>query len=381
MLTFNRAKLRLLRSVATAISAAALMLSGAPCFAMEKPLNCPLKDEPLSTSSPLLDLLLSPTATDVLNRHGYLKNIPAFFTPTAPPTFASIITFRQLPTTKGILATDLDILDGELKQIKLDASFKRLRCSRYDDIRPPIPEFGPGPKILVFGKINGFKDEPSVSAASQALRQIAARNGWNLFFSENAGIFNQDDLRKFDAVLWNNVSGDVLTVEQRVAFKAYIENGGGFVGIHGAGGDPAYFWDWYVKTLVGAQFAGHPLNPHFQAAYVVVDDKASPITSEVSPGWTMTEEWYSFVESPRASGAHILLTLDESTYNPPKEMVMGDHPIAWQKCIGKGRSFYTAIGHRPESYSEPHAMSVLERGIGWAISPNSLAKEDEPTCH
>jgi uncharacterized protein len=45
---------------------------------------------------------------------------------------------------------------------------------------------------------------------------------------------------------------------------------------------------------------------------------------------------------------------------------MGDHPIAWTQCIGDGRSFYSAIGHRPESYIEPHSVRLLEQGIAWA---------------
>ena len=43
------------------------------------------------------------------------------------------------------------------------------------------------------------------------------------------------------------------------------------------------------------------------------------------------------------------------------------HPIAWTRCVGNGRSFYTAIGHRPESYVEPHSAILLERGIAWAM--------------
>jgi uncharacterized protein len=45
---------------------------------------------------------------------------------------------------------------------------------------------------------------------------------------------------------------------------------------------------------------------------------------------------------------------------------MGDHPIAWTQCLGKGRSFYTAIGHRPESYSEPNTYKLMQQGVAWA---------------
>ena len=153
-------------------------------------------------------------------------------------------------------------------------------------------------------------------------------------------------------------------------FRQWIEGGGGYAGVHGSGGDPVYFWDWYADTLIGARFKGHPMSPQFQQARVVVEDRNSAITAGLGDGWAMTEEWYSFEASPRATGAHVLATLDEATYSPVgmggADLRMGDHPIAWMKCIDDGRSFYTAIGHRPESYTEPHSAALLERGIEWA---------------
>ena len=72
---------------------------------------------------------------------------------------------------------------------------------------------------------------------------------------------------KFKLVIWNNNSGDTLTPEQREAFKTWVENGGSYVGTHGAGGDPKYNppngrssladWPWYIETLLGAQFTSH----------------------------------------------------------------------------------------------------------------------------
>src|SRR5205823_6152346 len=119
----------------------------------------------------------------------------------------------------------------------------------------------------------------------------------------------------------------------------------------------------------GARFIGHPGNPQFQPARVIIDDPKSAITSGLAD-WTMTEEWYSFKASPRLTGAHVLARLDETTYTPKeagRDLSMGaDHPIAWTRCLDNGRTFYSAIGHRPESYDEPNSMLVLARGIAWA---------------
>jgi type 1 glutamine amidotransferase len=180
---------------------------------------------------------------------------------------------------------------------------------------------------------------------------------------------NPADLRKFDAVIWNNVSGDVLTLGQRQAFEQYIRGGGGFLGIHGSAGDFIYFWDWYPDTLIGARFLGHPMAPQFQDAAVRIERNPAGIGSSQAPGWTMKDEWYSFRASPRAS-SNVVATLDESTYNPVghngQPLAMGaDHPIAWTRCIGNGRSFYSAIGHMPQTYSDPHYQALLTDAIRW----------------
>ena len=77
----------------------------------------------------------------------------------------------------------------------------------------------------------------------------------------------------------------------------------------------------------------------------------------------------SFTTNPRKVGAKVVLTLDESTYKPVGmmglDLRMGDHPLAWTNCIGRGKMFYSAIGHRPETYSQPEYVALLEVAIDW----------------
>jgi uncharacterized protein len=189
--------------------------------------------------------------------------------------------------------------------------------------------------------------------------------------TENGAVFNPSQLSRFNATVWNNTSGDTLNDEQRAAFRSYIENGGGFVGIHGAGGDPRYAWRWYVETLIGEQFKGHPLNPQFQRATIHVEDRADPATLTLPETWERIDEWYSFENSPRTRGFHVLATLDERTYHPKmlwKDVSMGaDHPVIWKHCVGKGRVFYSALGHSASTYEEPLHLALLEGAIAWAV--------------
>jgi type 1 glutamine amidotransferase len=325
--------------------------------------DCPLAFQPYSSSTVLMDLLINPSTKAILE-----KSLPSAMLKGTPPSITAVIAPRELAQMGMVSESILPALDAQLAAVRVTQQDTEARCARYDETRPRLPSKLKPPAILVFTKINGFRDDLSVNAATAALKAMGARRGWALVFIDNGAVFNPDDLKHFKAVIWNNVSGDALTLTQQKAFRTYIERGGGFAGIHGSGGDPHYVWDWYADTLIGARFLSHPMAPQFQAAKVMIDAASDAIVQGLS-NWTMTEEWYSFKSNPRSRGAHILATLDESTYSPVSgsmDLRMGDHPIAWTQCIGDGRSFYTAIGHRPESYTDANAMKLLERGVAWA---------------
>lgn len=346
------------------------LLPAAPIQA--KPVtDCPLRDAPFSTRSPIVDILLSPAARGALEAGmpDVFTALPPRFFSTQAPTFASILTLDALARMKGLPADRMTRLDATLRALPVTPADHVARCARYDDDRPVLPQPPPKgkPRLLIFEKITGFRDGPSVDAARAAFQAMARRKGWAVAVSDKGGAMTPSVLRRFDAVIWNNVSGDVLTLSQRAAFRAYVEGGGGFVAVHGSAGDPSTFWDWYVDNLVGARFAGHPMTPQFQDATVKVEGRGHPIAAGLPGQWTMNDEWYSFTANPRASGATIIATLDEHSY-APGGLAMGDHPIAWTRCVGKGRAFYSAIGHRPETYADPHHVAMLEQAVAWAAA-------------
>lgn len=357
------------------LSAITLLASAQAAHA--KPmLDCPMRDAAFSVKSPLVDLLLSDRAKAVVDKHlpGAIAKMPPFFAGTKAPTFASILTFERLAAMiPSETKPDMAKLEADLAALPVLKADKAARCERYDNDRPKFTLEKGKPRILLFEKMTGFRDTPSVEAANAAIKAMAVRKGWSLAITDKGGVMNAASLKQFDAVIWNNISGDVLTLSQRAAFRGYIENGGGYVGMHGSAGDPVYFWDWYPDTLVGARFIGHPSDPQFQDAKVVIEPHSSGIGQGLEPGWTMNDEWYSFAKSARLNGGRVVATLDESSYKPGNNrfggpsLAMGtDHPIAWTRCVGKGRSFYSAIGHRPETYSDPRHVQLLEQAITWA---------------
>ncbi len=357
------------------IAAATALAAAVATFAVEaQPVtDCPNRDAPFSADSPMIDLMLSPAANAIISkaipgRPG--GPLPPSISGTTTPSFMAILTLKEAARFSGMKPEQIGPVDAELRKLPVTAADRVARCARYDNEVPTFKLSSGKPHLLVFEKINGFKDVPSVEAARAAFRAMAQRKGWAIAFTDKGGAFNARTLRQFDAVIWNNISGDVLTLSQRAAFQRWLNSGRGFIGVHGSAGDPAYFWDWYRDRLIGARFAGHPMNPQFQEARIAVN-RGHPLAKALPAEWRMTDEWYSFSANPRAIGADVILTLDESTYTRTGQMSEGltmgaDHPLAWTNCIGKGRMFYSAIGHLPDTYSQPQYVTLLESAIDWA---------------
>jgi len=244
----------------------------------------------------------------------------------------------------------------------------------FDKEPPQLPADLKAGGVLIFSKTNGYRDEPSIQASNAALSAIATMRGLPSFVTENGAVMNAEQLAKFKLVIWNNASGDVLNEEQRAAFKQWVEQGGSYLGIHGAGGDPVVStghtsladWKWYVDTLVGAQFVVHS---GIVPAEIHIEDPKSPITKGLPTIWKRSEEWYSFEKSPRDKpGFHILATVDEKTYSPGRATMGADHPLIWWHCVEKGRSVYSALGHAGWMYSEPLVIRLLDNAIAWGVA-------------
>ncbi|MEU2702377.1 ThuA domain-containing protein [Micromonospora aurantiaca (nom. illeg.)] len=211
--------------------------------------------------------------------------------------------------------------------------------------------------VLVFSKTAGFRHD-SIAVGTQAVRELGAANSFTVTATEDAAQFTTANLARFEAVIFLNTTGDVLNASQQSAFEAYIGAGGGYVGVHSAA-DTEYDWPFY-GNLVGAWFASHPA---IQPATVKVEDRAHAATAHLPQRWNRTDEWYDYRTNARST-AHVLASLDESTYSGGS--MGGDHPHAWCKTYSGGRSFYTGGGHTQASYADAAFRAHLLGGIRYA---------------
>lgn len=227
-------------------------------------------------------------------------------------------------------------------------------------VEEAAPNPGALPRVLVFSRTEGFRHD-SIPDGIRAIREIGAGR-FEVDATEDSAAFTTENLARYRAVVWLSTTGDVLNDEQQRAFESFIRAGGGYAGVHAAS-DTEYDWPWYGR-LVGAYFATHP---PVQEAVKVVEIGDHPSTRMLPARWTRTDEWYSFRSNPRGRGGiRILMTLDESTYEPGGASMGDDHPIAWFHEFDGGRAWYTGGGHTSESFSEPLFRAHLLGGILWA---------------
>lgn len=219
--------------------------------------------------------------------------------------------------------------------------------------------------VLLFTKTAGWHHE-SINAGVDAIQHLGRKHHFSVYWTENAElVFKDEELAKYEAVVFLLTTGDVLNDEQQAVFERYIRSGRGFVGVHSAS-DTEYDWDWYT-AMVGHMFKRHPA---VQTATLKVEDANFPGMDRFAPRFLFTDEWYEF-DASRATNLNYLLSIDESTYatTPARRKEESRfHPLSWYHEYDGGRAFYTALGHVPEAYTDQNFLHHLYGGIYWAAT-------------
>ncbi|NUP23848.1 MAG: ThuA domain-containing protein [Streptomyces sp.] len=208
-------------------------------------------------------------------------------------------------------------------------------------------------RLLVCTRTTAYR-HASIPAGVEALRTLG---DFEVEHTEDPAAF-EESLDGYAAVVFLSTSGEVLTAAGRERLAAYVEPGGGFVGVHAAA-CTEYDWPYYGE-LLGAWFDRHP---EYQPGKALVEDRDHPATRHLPAVWDFVDEWYDFRRNPRGA-VRVLVRADESSYDGGG---MGeDHPLVWCRAQGAGRVFYTALGHADEAYGDPDFRAHLLGGIDWA---------------
>ncbi|MDR6784428.1 type 1 glutamine amidotransferase [Pedobacter africanus] len=225
-----------------------------------------------------------------------------------------------------------------------------------------LPATAKKKRILVFSKTAGFYHQ-SIPAGIAAIQQLGRENDFEVDTTKNAALFTLKNLKKYAAVVFLSTTGDVFDEGQQAAFEQYIKAGGGYAGIHAAT-DTEYGWPWYGK-LAGAWFISHPAQ---QVATLNVINTKTIATRHLPEAWKRKDEWYNF--KAINPDLKVLIKIDESSY---KGGANGDnHPMSWYHDFDGGRSFYTALGHVEESYTDPLFLKHILGGIQYAMGVKKM---------
>ncbi|HYV39443.1 MAG TPA: ThuA domain-containing protein, partial [Gemmataceae bacterium] len=188
------------------------------------------------------------------------------------------------------------------------------------------------------------------------------------------------DLRSFDAIFFIGMRELGISNQQKADLEAFIkEDGKGFVAAHTA---TTAFMSWpEFGQILGGRFDGHPWG--ITKAPVILEDPNFPATKHFPAVFTLNEEFYQTKDFSRDK-IRVLLRLDASKLPNNKNINRkdGDFPLAWVKAHGKGRVFYSALGHANEAWDNPDLQTMWLEAIKWSmgmtdadVTPRPLVKK------
>lgn len=217
-------------------------------------------------------------------------------------------------------------------------------------------------KVLFVTHSAGFK-HPVLPHAAQVAAQVGPQYGIEVTATEDLSQISAENLTNYDALLFYTTGELALDENQKAAFLEFIRSGKALVGVHSAT-DTFYKWPEYGR-MIGGYFDGHPWH---EKVRIKVEDQSHPATAHLGASFEITDEIYQYKEFWRQK-VQVLMSLDTSSVDMTKAGIKrtdSDFALAWTNTYGKGRIFYTALGHRPEVWDDVRFQKHLFNGIRWA---------------
>ena len=224
--------------------------------------------------------------------------------------------------------------------------------------------------VLVYTKNGKGYVHENIPATVACIQALSIDNKFTVDVSEDAAVFTPDNLKKYTLLIFTNTNNEVFdNDDQRVAFRRYIEAGGGFVGIHSVTGTERN-WKWF-KMMIGETFSWHA---KFQRFSIKNIDPAHPSMQGVPAVWEREDECYFGKEL--YPGIKVLMAHDLNTLQPEAAAEIkknagsfGDFfPAVWWQYFEGGNIWITTLGHSKESYQDPVYKNHLLQGIQFIAS-------------
>jgi type 1 glutamine amidotransferase len=217
------------------------------------------------------------------------------------------------------------------------------------------------------GFVHGVVKRPKADElclVEKTLIEMGEKSGdFEAVVSQNAReMITAENLAKFDAIFFYTTGDLMLSDTQKADLLAWIKSGKGYAGSHCAT-DTYYNWPEY-GNLVGAYFDGHPWT---QKINVLVEDQKNPATKHLGSSFEINDEIYQFKAPYSRDKLHVLMRMDVKSVNKPGKRTDEDYALAWTHEYGKGRVFYTALGHRDEVWKDPRFQQHMLGGLRYVM--------------
>ena len=227
----------------------------------------------------------------------------------------------------------------------------------------------------------------AIPVGNYALEQMGKMTGaYEAVFSDDIEMFRPGNIKQFDAICFNNTLGVLFDdPELRASLLAFVESGKGFIGIHDAIATfvqhPKYDqWPEFGRMVGGTENGGHPWNGELMT--MKVEDPGNRINAAFGgKDFQIADQAFQLQEPILRDRMHVLLRIDAEKTGPARRILPVrrqdmDFPMSWIRRQGKGRVFYTGIGHGPDVFSNAHVLGHLLAGIQYALG--DLAADDSP---
>ncbi len=258
-------------------------------------------------------------------------------------------------------------------------------------------------KVLFFTKSSGFqhsvitRDGDKLSHAERILTDIGKEHGFEVVASKDGRLFEPDQIGQWDVFVFET-TGDLntpgtdksppMSADGEKAFYDAIRGGKGFVGMHCAADTFGHFGPKYKKPgnrdqgaldpyvqMIGGEFVSH--GPQQEVRIDITDPDFPGIAKgfgQSGRSFRINDEWYALTNMP--DDLHVIL-VQVTEGMKGKEYQRPNYPATWARAYGKGRVFYTSMGHREDVWANPMYQALLLGGLGWtsgrieaSIEPN-----------
>jgi len=223
-------------------------------------------------------------------------------------------------------------------------------------------------RVLVYFKNGKGYVHDNIPSAVTCIQKLGTQYGFRVDTSANPTVMTENNLKQYTLLIFPSTNNDVFDTDgQRLAFRRYIEAGGGFVGIHSVTGTERN-WKWF-KMMMGGTFAYHP---KFQKFRIKVINSAHPSLRGLPMVWEKEDECYFEKElypGPQVIMAHDLTSLNMTDTAQRNNIVknagtFGDlYPAVWSYKFDGGHTWCTVLGHDKKDYSEPMYVKHIFQGI------------------